>query len=147
MRNFLILILLLLVCQVSEAQPVLQDSLYKQHLDIFRKINIKQDSDLVNLVNLHIHRNQQGGMIQGYRIEIFFSSELNARQKAQNIKGDFLAAYPEYNVYITWISPDFKVRVGNFRTKNEALKVMNEIKGQFPKAFVVPDMIELPKHY
>jgi hypothetical protein len=147
MKKVLILGMLLWISQVSGAQGSLQDSLYRQQNDIFQKINIKQDSDLIDLVNLHIRRNQQGGMIQGYRIEIFFSSDLNARQKAQNIKSEFLAAYPDYNVYISWISPDFKVRVGNFKTKNEALKVMNEIKGQFPKAFVVPDIIELPKLY
>jgi hypothetical protein len=147
MRNCLILVSLLLVGQISVAQSVQQDSLYRQSYDIFQKINIKQDSDLIDLVNLNIRRNQQGGFIQGFRIEIFFSSELNARQKAQNIKSEFLSAYPDFNVYITWNSPDFKVRVGNFRTKNEALKVMNEIKGQFPKAFVVPDLIELPKLY
>jgi hypothetical protein len=78
-------------------------------------------------------------------VEIFFSSELNARQKAQNIKNEFLSSYSGYSAYISYISPDFKVRVGDFRTKNEALKLMKEIQGQFPKAFVVPDVIELPK--
>ncbi|HPT32283.1 MAG TPA: SPOR domain-containing protein, partial [Prolixibacteraceae bacterium] len=115
--------------------------------DIFRSIETKQDPELMELVNLHIRKNQQGGTMPGFRVEIFFSSELNARQKAQNIKGEFLSAFPDYNVYISYISPDFKVRVGNFRTRNEALKAVNLFKGQFPKAFVVPDQIELPKLY
>jgi hypothetical protein len=149
MRKFLILAPFLLFWQWGISQEVQQNTntLPRQTPDIFQKINSKQDPDLVELVNLHIRKNQQGGTMPGFRVEIFFSSELNARQKAQNIKNDFLAAYPNYNVYITYISPDFKVRIGNFRTKNEALKVVNEIKVQFPKAFVVPDLIELPKLY
>jgi hypothetical protein len=149
MRKFLILIPFLLLGHWSTSQSVQQDNntFSRQFPDIFQKINSKQDPDLVELVNLHIRKNQQGGTMPGFRIEIFFSSELNARQKAQNIKNEFLAAYPDYNVYITYISPDFKVRIGNFRTRNEALKVMNEIKIQFPKAFVVPELIELPKLY
>ncbi len=85
--------------------------------------------------------------MQGYRVEIFFSSDLNARQRAQQIKGEFLSSFPETNVYITYLSPDFKVRVGDFRTRNDALKLMKEIQGRFPKAFVVPDLIEIPKNY
>ena len=113
--------------------------------DIFQKLNIEQDPKLVELVRLHIRRNQQGGKIQGFRVEIFFSSDMNARQKAQSTKNEFLAAYPGINVYISYVSPDFKVRVGDFRTRNEAIKLMKEIQYQFPKAFVVPDLIELPK--
>lgn len=149
MRNLAFLLPFLLFWQWGYSQSVQQDNstLIKQTPDIFQKINSKQDSDLVDLVNLHIRRNQQGGNMQGFRVEIFFSSELNARQKAQNIKNEFLTAFPTYNVYISYFSPDFKVRVGNFRTRNEAIKAMNEIKGQFPRAFVVPDLIELPKQF
>ena len=113
--------------------------------DIFQKLKLEQDPRLVELVHLHIRRNQEGGLVQGFRVEIFFSSELNARQKAQSMKNEFLSSHSGYNAYISYVSPDFKVRVGDFRTKNEALKFMKEIQGQFPKAFVVPDMIELPK--
>ena len=149
MRKILILLTFLLSFHWSNSQSVQQDNnnFSRQSPDIFQKINSKQDPDLVELVNLHIRKNQQGGTMPGFRIEIFFSSELNARQKAQNVKNEFLTVYPDYNVYISYISPDFKVRIGNFRTRNEALKVMNEIKIQFPKASVVPEMRELPKLY
>jgi len=149
MRRFLILAPFLLFWQWTTAQAVQQGSTssFRQTPDIFAKIDSKQDPDLVELVNLHIRKNQQGGNMPGFRVEIFFSSELNARQKAQQVKSEFLTVFPDYNVYITYVSPDFKVRAGNFRTRNEALKAVNLFKGQFPKAFVVPDQIELPKLY
>ena len=149
MRRLLILAPFLLFWHWSTSQVNQQNTpSSSQHIpDIFRSIETKQDPELMELVNLHIRKNQQGGTMPGFRVEIFFSSELNARQKAQNIKGEFLSAFPDYNVYISYISPDFKVRVGNFRTRNEALKAVNLFKGQFPKAFVVPDQIELPKLY
>jgi len=149
MKKILFLIPILLMCMLATAQVPESDSLTTsaREQDIFRKINIKQDQEMIDLVKLHIRRNQQGGLIPGFRVEIFFSSELNARQKASQIKSEFLNTYPGYNVYITYVSPDFKVRVGDFRTKNEALRVMNEINDKFPRAFVVPDQIELPKHF
>ncbi len=149
MKRLLILTLFILASSFGIAQTSTQQgnmaSPYSQ--DIFRKLDIDQDPRLVELIRLHIRRNQQGGKMEGFRVEIFFSSALNARQNAQNIKSEFLSAYPDVNVYITYVSPDFKVRVGDFRTRNEALKLMKEIQYKFPKAFVVPDLIELPKSF
>jgi hypothetical protein len=113
--------------------------------DIFRRLKINQDPRFEELVRLHIRRNRQANGIPGYRVEIFFSSEINARQKAQGIKSEFMSTYPGHNAYITFVSPDFKVRVGDFRTRNDALRLMKEIQGRFPKAFVVPDLIEIPR--
>ncbi len=145
MKRILILFFFLLITgpgfsQISARE---ENSSRSQSSDIFVRNN--QDPKLTELVKLHIRRNQQGGKTQGFRVEIFFSSEMNAKQKAQSIKSEFLASYPDINVYITYVSPDFKVRVGDFRTKNDALKLMNEIQHRFPKAFVVPDLIELPR--
>jgi len=145
---FLVLIQLLLVVLPAPAQTTYHDNIpQKQTADIFQKLNITQDPRFEELVKLHIRKNQQNSGIQGFRVEIFFSSEINARLKAQNIKNEFLSAYPDYNVYITFVSPDFKVKVGDFRTRNDALRLMKIIQGQFPKAFVVPDKVEFPKLY
>ncbi len=113
--------------------------------DIFRRLKINQDPRFEELVRYHVRRNRQTSGIPGYRVEVFFSSEINARQRAQGIKSEFMSAYPGYNAYITFVSPDFKVRVGDFRTRNDALRLMKEIQGRFPKAFVVPDLIEIPR--
>jgi hypothetical protein len=147
MKRILFILPFLLFFHVGYSQDIINqdNTISSQTQDIFQKLKLEQDPRLVELVHLHIRRNQQGGLVQGFRVEIFFSSDLNARQKAQNIKNEFLSSFQGYNVYISYVSPDFKVRVGDFRTKNEALKLMKEIQGQFPKAFVVPDVIELPK--
>lgn len=147
MRVFLIVMQLLLVFPAAMAQVSAPSGGISAGAsdDIFQRLNLKQDPRFEELVKLHIKRNQQSSGIPGFRVEIFFSSEINARQKAQNIKNEFLSAFPNYNVYITFVSPDFKVRVGDFRTKNDALRLVKEICGQFPKAFVVPDLIEFPK--
>lgn len=138
---------LLALCTVGQVSFPERSLVTSSNRDIFSRLGNDQDPRLEELVKLHIRRNQQGGKMQGFRVEIFFSSDLNARQRAQQIRGEFLGSYPDVNVYITFVSPDFKVRVGDFRTRNEALKLMNEIQGRFPKAFVVPDLIEIPRMY
>ena len=146
MGRFLLLVTSLLICFSLSGQNTLADKNMKENNEplIFRKLEISQDPELVRLVELHIRHNETIQTMQGFRVEIFFSSALDARQKALAIKSAFLREYPETSVYVLYISPDFKVRVGNFRTKNEALKLMKEIQGRFPKAFIVPDLIEFP---
>jgi hypothetical protein len=111
---------------------------------IFEKLGNEQDPELIRLIELHIRKNESIKGMNGFRVEIFFSSALDARQKALQTKAVFLRDYPDMNVYVIYVSPDFKVRVGDFRTKNEALALMKLVQNQFPKAFIVPDIIEFP---
>ena len=112
--------------------------------EILQGLDVKQDPRLTRLIGLHIRNNEKMKKISGYRVEIFFSSALDARQKALQTKTEFLREYPDINIYVVYVSPDFKVRVGDFRSKNEALELMKKIQGRFPKAFIVPDSIEYP---
>jgi hypothetical protein len=99
------------------------------------------------MLKWHIENNRIKNKIDGFRVEIFFSSDQNAKEKALKIKEDFLETYPEFNVqnvHVKYISPNFRVRVGDFRTKNEALKLYKEIKDTYRVAFIVADAIDFP---
>ena len=63
-------------------------------------------------------------------------------EKNQKVK--FLSKYPDYAVHIKYDAPNFKVRIGDFRTKNEALKLLKDIDRSYPMAFIVPDKINFP---
>ena len=82
--------------------------------------------------------------MKGFRVEIFFSSELDAKTQALDKKVEFLSKYPDYAVHIKYDAPNFRVRVGDFRTKNEALKLYKKIEQDYPVAFIVADKIEFP---
>lgn len=146
MGRFLLLVISLAFCLSLKGQNTLAEKNIKENREplIFRELDIHQDPELVRLIDLHIRHNETVQTINGFRVEIFFSSALDARQKALAVKSAFLREYPETSVYVMYVSPDFKVRVGNFRTKNEALYMMKAIQGKFPKAFIVPDLIEFP---
>ena len=60
------------------------------------------------------------------------------------MKTDFLSSYPDVKTYLLFKSPDFILRVGNFRTKSEALKMQKSLLYKFPNAFIVADEIALP---
>lgn len=144
----------LFFCQVLSAQgtfPVMPeknladsvqtDSLTFQLLD---NLTINQDSRLEKMLKWHVENNRNRDGMDGYRVEIFFSSALNAKDQALRKKKDFLSKYPDYNVHVKFTAPNFRVRVGDFRTKNEALKLHKQIQKDYPGAFIVPDVIDFP---
>lgn len=105
-------------------------------------IKIVQEEELYRSVNEHIHylRNQQG--IPGYRINI--TSEKN-RKLAEEERARFLRLYPDINAYLEYVSPSFNVYVGDFRKRSDVYKKFQEIKKQFPKAYIVEMNINFPK--
>ncbi len=143
MRRFFLIVFSLLICRALLAQvaeyPAPDDT-----IPVLSRLQVEQDSRLGKMLDGHIKNNKRKNGIQGYRIEIFFSSAMNAKEKALEKKVDFLSLYPEHNVHIKFAAPNFKVRVGDFRTKNEALKLQEKIEDDYPGAFIVPDIIEFP---
>ena len=83
----------------------------------------------------------EGVKIDGYRIVIYFDQDksLVAQQKA-----NFLARYDGHEAYVDYVAPNYRVRVGNFRTRLEAEALKSELLAYFPTAVVVEDKIQLP---
>jgi hypothetical protein len=106
------------------------------------KIEIVQEESIDRLMLKHLAINSENESIDGYRIQIHFGGE---REKAKTIKTKFLQQFPDVAAYEVYQQPNFKVRVGDFRTRIEAQKFMNEINSFFPSSFLVADEIHLPK--
>jgi hypothetical protein len=121
--------------------------------DIFQKIEeesqgritFEQEDSIHNLVLKHIANNRHKDGIPGYRIRVYSNLGTNARQESQEIRSKFYEEFPDIPVYREYDSPYFKVYVGDFRTKIEAIKSLKQIKRLFPAAFVVPDQINYPE--
>ena len=113
-------------------------------IEILENKEINRDPRLDKMLKWHIEKNENLEGMNGFRVEIFFSSQMDAKEKALSTKTDFLTEYPEHAVHVKFIAPNFRVRVGDFRTKNEAWKLYKTIQKDYPSAFVVPDIIDFP---
>ncbi len=102
---------------------------------------ITQDARVDDLIRKQKEVNLQKQTIPGYRIQIFFGSN---RPKAIEVKMDFSMKHPQVTSYLTYQQPNFKIRVGDFRTRLEAQKFLKEIQGLYASSFIVPDEIKLP---
>ena len=109
-------------------------------------ITINQDERISELVDRHIEINKASeGKISGWRVQIYTSSGTNSRNEAQNARKLFLSKYPEVGAYLIYQPPFFKIRVGDFRTKEEAYSFYKQLLVDFPVSYLVNDQINLPK--
>jgi hypothetical protein len=102
-----------------------------------------QDKRVNELILKHVLVNEaRKGKMKGYRVQIHFGAE---KAKALEVKTKFISQSHKVGAYLDYQQPYFKIRVGDFRTKLEAYKFLQEIDGDFPGAFIVNDDIELPE--
>ena len=86
-----------------------------------------------------------GGVIvsqMGFRVQVFYGSD---RRQTFNEQARFKSAYPKLNTYITYKVPNYYLRVGDFRTRLEAQRLMNELRSTFPTLFIFREKINAPR--
>lgn len=70
------------------------------------------------------------------RVQVFQST---TRDKIFEAKAQFSARYPGIATFITYTSPNFRLRVGEFDSKQEAFNFMKQLKAYFPSSFVIEE--------
>lgn len=83
--------------------------------------------------------------VSGYRIRVYYENNQNARNRSEAIARTISGTYPGIGVYRTFESPNFKVCVGDFRTKDEALKLFHALKSSYPTAIILKETINYPR--
>lgn len=78
----------------------------------------------------------------GYRVQIYSGTN---RKDAYAAQTRFNNAYPELRTYISYTEPNYKIRAGDFRSRLEAEKLMQELRGKFTSLFIIPGKINPSK--
>src|SRR5215213_7830230 len=78
---------------------------------------------------------------RGYRLLVI---NTNKRDEAIAAKTKIYTNFPELKAYLIYQSPYFKLKAGNFRTREEAQQYQKNLSAFFPKGvFIVNDIIEV----
>jgi len=99
---------------------------------------IEMDVSTRKAIEKHKEFNKKNPLIPGYRIQTYAGS---SRQQALTMRNEIADKYPEYVAYVIYKQPTFRVRVGDFRSRFEAQKLLNDIKPTYSSSFIVPDDI------
>jgi hypothetical protein len=79
--------------------------------------------------------------IPGFRIQVASS---NDRNEVFTIKTKIYQLYPELKPYLIYQPPNYKLKVGNFKTPEEADPYLQKLIQNFPSGvYLVPDIIEV----
>lgn len=79
--------------------------------------------------------------VHGYRILVM---NTNDRDKAKNAKTKIYQEFPELNAYLMYQSPFMKLKVGDFKTREEAEPYLSAIQRFFPSGvYIIRDVIEV----
>lgn len=84
---------------------------------------------------------------RGFKIQVFSGNNpTRSRREAESKQAQVRNAFPELETIVTYNAPVWRLRVGNFVTREEADEVLKEMKKTFPgfgkEMYVVPDVIK-----
>ena len=89
------------------------------------------------------HENIIRGVIRsgkGFRVQIYNGAD---RAKASQVKIDFLRRFPGTRSYMSYNAPSYRVKVGDFRTRQEAQNMYSRVSGLYSPCMIVPDIVEI----
>lgn len=109
-------------------------------------MNIYQDSLIFAAIEKRV--TLEAEEVKGFRVQIFSSNRgTSARERAFEIKDILVTKHPKLvdEIYITYTSPFWKVRIGNCETNAKAQELRQWIIAEFPEftteTYIVPSMI------
>ena len=125
--KYLGIIAILLIFKTVDAQEVIASD----------QTEIKLQQALQKKAEYHKATN---GELEGYRIKIHFGID---KEAAENVRAKFQKSFPDCLTYREYQQPNFVVLVGDYRSKLEAFKFLNDIKMEFPNAYIIKDKINV----
>lgn len=106
-------------------------------------VKVHQSQGISTAMSVYFRTNASRA-VTGYRVRIFFDNRQTARMASEAALNRFVDIYRDIAAYRSYVNPYFKVTVGDFRTKSEAMQLLDRIKGEFPSAFIVKENINYP---
>jgi hypothetical protein len=114
--------------------------------DSASSIVIHKDPRVDQLIKKQIEINEETTRnarryVAGYRIQVINTSDRNAAMAA---KSKIYQLFPDLKAYLLYQSPYFRLRVGNFKDKEDAEDYRKALSKEFPNSvFLVRDTIEI----
>lgn len=96
-------------------------------------VKIYQDKRITDLLSGKKGPGQKEQTTSGYRVQVFSSNQQRtAKTEAFKTEKMIKEQFPDEGVYVNYTSPFWKVRVGDFKTREEAAEFRNELTNTYP---------------
>ena len=116
-------------------------------LDSLPGVQIIQDSTVGVLLEEAIHGKRELVEIDGYRVQVYSSNQQQtAKGEALNLEARLKDKISQ-TIYVQYLPPFWKVRLGDFRTYDEAKEYKKLFVSQYPEmmgeTYIVRDKIQV----
>jgi hypothetical protein len=101
---------------------------------------IKSDFDVNHLLDKDLEKSKKTDKIPGYRIQIISS---NSKSEVIVLRDKVAKEFKNTKDYVIYDQPYYKLRMGDFKTRLEAIKFLEAISPSYPSAFLVKDDIKI----
>ena len=96
-------------------------------------VKIQQDSTITGLMAAKKNIDTENYSSKFYTIQLFYGNNKRAEELYENFKRDF----PDWEVDLSFETPNYKVQVGRFKDYYFGLNKLKEIKKVYPAAFLL----------
>lgn len=96
-------------------------------------VKIQQDSTITQLMAAKKNIDTENYSSKFYTIQLFYGNNKRAEELYENFKRDF----PDWEVDLSFETPNYKVQVGRFKDYYFGLNKLKEIKKVYPAAFLL----------
>lgn len=151
-RFFLALTVIAAIATMTAAQKTIADHLQQStggrvtiHQPAMLNMRLSpENGDTTNLATHELMRNEKNTV--GYRIQVFSDrNQRTAKGEALSKERNIKASFPDMGTYISYDAPSWRLRVGDFRTREEAKVQLDELRELFPgyanEMIIVVDVI------
>lgn len=119
-------------------------------------VTIHQSEEIRAMIGAHKHGEnveQEGEAtflkIQGYRAQVFSgNNQRKSKDEAFRKESEIKELFPEVPTYVTYNAPFWKLRVGDFRSHEEAYQMLRLLMGAFPdyakEMYIVKEEVKIP---
>lgn len=145
----IILLVLLVALQVRADDALPEATVHPNLLDSMPGVEVLQDSAVGVLLQAAMQAKLEWVEIDGYRVQIYSSNQQQAAKSEALELETKIKTKIDQSVYVLYLPPFWKVRLGDFRTYEEAREYKKIFVEQFPEmmgdTYIVRDKIQVLK--
>ena len=120
------------------------------------KVEIHQSEAIRGMVGKHLHGENVEKTdstaylkIQGFRAQVFSgNNQRKSKDEAFRKEKEIKDYFPDVPTYVTYNAPFWRVRVGDFRTHEEAYRMQRQLMEAFPsyrkEMYIVKEEVKIP---
>lgn len=96
-------------------------------------VKVEQDSTITKLMTTKIEIDFDDYSSRFYTIQLFYGDKMRAQELYENFKQSFM----DWEIKLSFETPNYKVQVGRFKDYYFGIKKLKEIKKVYPEAFLL----------